>query len=264
MAGSLSDFMELELIDHVLKVGSYAQPTNLFLALVTTLATDASIGGTLVEPASNYARVAAETWTAAASRATDNNGAITFVEATGSWGTIVGWAIVDSASGAGNVIAHGDFSVSKAINLGDTAFVADADLDISWVSGGLSTYLADALLDHSLKGTPYSVPTNVYCALTTVAITDAMTGSTITEPASNYARTVMNVWDAAAAGASENTNAITFPEATASWGTIGWTCLCDAATVGNVLFYSGVDTSKAIDSGDTAEWVAGAWDITMN
>ena len=266
MAGSLSDYQENAFLDHVLKTTPLSQSTNLYLALVTTLATDASIGATLTEPASNYARVNHNSWDAAASRASENTGSVTFVEATGSWGTIVGWAIVDSASGAGNIICHGDFSVSRAINSGDTGFVADGDIDISVVTDAVSNYLANAMLDHLLKGTAFSVPTNIYCAaIITSVVVDADTGSTITEPVGgSYARTLMNAWDAAAAGASENTNAITFPEATGAWGTVIDVAFCDASTVGNLLFYANMDASKAVDSGDTMEFIAGAFDLTLD
>jgi len=35
MPGSLSDFLENELLDHVLKTGAYAVPTNIYVALST-------------------------------------------------------------------------------------------------------------------------------------------------------------------------------------------------------------------------------------
>lgn len=263
MAGSLSDFAELELLDHVLKTGAYVQPT-IYIALCTADPTDAGTGSSITEPSGgSYARVASPNWSAAASRTLSNDVVITFPEATASWGTITHWAACD-ASTAGNMIAHGDLSASKTIGSGDNASFAIGDIDVTWSAGDMSDYLANALLDHLFENTAYTQPTNIYVALCTVAITDTDTGTSITEPSGGaYAREVCNGWDAAASGASQNTAAITFTTATASWGTITHACLCDALTAGNLLRWTSVDTSKAVGVGDTAKFNAGAFDITL-
>jgi hypothetical protein len=134
MAGSFSDYLELELLDHVFMKGSWTMPTNLYIALSTTDPTDS--GGSIAEPSGNgYARVstAGTDWNVAAAGATSNANDITFPEATGSWGTISHFAIFD-ASTAGNMIAHGDLTASKAIDNGDTAKFAGGtpgDLQVS-------------------------------------------------------------------------------------------------------------------------------------
>lgn len=261
MAGSLANYLEDEFLDHVLKTGAFPVPTNLYIALSTADPLDTGAG--LAEPASNYARVNHNAWDAAASRASENTGSIAFVEATGSWGVITHWALMDASSG-GNMLAHGDLAASKTINSGDTLSFAAGDIDITVTANGMSDFLADAFLDHVLKTTSYTQPSTIYIALATVAITDSMTGTTITEPASNYARKQQDAWDVSASGASENTDIVTFVEATASWGTIGWFALVDALTVGNLLFHAAVDTAKAVDSGDTAEFAIGALDITLD
>jgi len=136
MSGSFSDYAENKIIDHITGKTSFTMPT-IYIALVTTVPTDASIGSTLVEPSTGgtaYARksTAGADWNAAASGATDNANALTFATATGSgWGTIVGFALCDSATvGAGNVIAWGSLT-SKTIAAGDTASFAVGDLDIT-------------------------------------------------------------------------------------------------------------------------------------
>lgn len=266
--GSLSDAMEIAVLDHVLKNGAYSQPTNIYLALVTTTVVDSDTGASIAEPGSNYARVIHNTWDdPLGGRASENTNAITFVEASGSWGTIVGWAIVESASGAGLIVAHGDFAVSSVINSGDTAFIADGDIDVSVVTDAFSDYLADVLLQHILKGSPFSQPSNIYvAAVITDVVLDSDTGTSITEPSGGaYARELNNDWDAAAGGASENTNAITFITASgAAWGTVIDFALVDALTVGNVLIYGNMDANAAVDDGDTLEFVAGGLDITLD
>jgi hypothetical protein len=74
-----------------------------------------------------------------------------------------------------------------------------------------------------------------------------------------FARNGTN-WGSSAAGAPstiENLLAVTFTTATASWGTVtGWGYFT-AASGGSVLFWAALDTSKAVGSGDTAEFAAG-------
>ena len=114
MAGSFSDVLENELLDHVFKTGAYGVPTNIYVELYTVAPTDAG-GGTPVSGGS-YARKVCNTWDVAAGGAIANTGAITFVQATGDWGTVVAWA---------------DLTVNKTILTGDTAEFAAGELDVT-------------------------------------------------------------------------------------------------------------------------------------
>jgi len=132
MAGSFSDYLELELLDHVFGGADYTRPATLYVGLYTAAPTDAG-GGTEVSGGS-YARVAVTNndtnWPAAAAGAKANGTAITFPTATGDWGTVVAFGIFD-ADEAGNLLAWADLTVSKAIGSGDTASFAIGALDIT-------------------------------------------------------------------------------------------------------------------------------------
>jgi hypothetical protein len=132
MAGSFSDFLELELLDHVFGNAAYTAPATLYVALFTAAPTDAG-GGTEVTGGS-YARKAvtnnSTNFPAASAGAKSNGAAITFVQATASWGTVVAFAIFDASSG-GNMLGWADLSASVAIASGDTATFAIGDLDIT-------------------------------------------------------------------------------------------------------------------------------------
>lgn len=129
--------------------------------------------------------------------------------------------------------------------------------------GSFSNYLENKILDHIFKTAAYTVPTNIYVALSTADPTDA--GSGIAEPVGNaYARVQCNAWDAAALGATANTNQVTFPQATGSWGTITHFALFDAITGGNMLAHGALTTSKAITTGDTPRFNAGDIDVTLD
>lgn len=128
---SKSDYLENELLDHVLGAAAYSAPATVNVALYTAAPTDAG-GGTEVSGGS-YARVAitnnATNWPAAASGSKSNGTTITFPTATADWGTVVAFGLWDAASG-GNLLYWGTLSASKVINSGNTASFAVGALTI--------------------------------------------------------------------------------------------------------------------------------------
>ena len=128
--GGFLDYWENKILDHIFGKGSYTPPT-IYVGLSTADPTDDGLG--LTEPSGNaYARVqtSASDWSAASNGSLDNAGDITFAQATGSWGTITHFALFDAPT-AGNLLAHGALSQSKAIGESDTARFEAGDLDIS-------------------------------------------------------------------------------------------------------------------------------------
>ena len=74
-----------------------------------------------------------------------------------------------------------------------------------------------------------------------------------------FARNGTN-WGTSAAGAPSTIQSlvdITFPEATASWGTVVAWGYFTALSAGTLLFFGALDTNKLIDTGDTAKFTAG-------
>jgi hypothetical protein len=132
--------------------------------------------------------------------------------------------------------------------------------------GSFTDYLENELLDHVWGGADYSRPATLYVALSTTTIADD--GTNQTEPSGgSYARVAVTNnstnWPAASGGAKANGTAITFPTATAGWGTIVDFSIMDDPTAGNMLAYGTLTTSKTIDSGDTASFAIGDLDITL-
>lgn len=111
----------------------------------------------------------------------------------------------------------------------------------------MSNYLENALINGTLRGTTYTAPTTVYLALYTSDPTDADTGTEVS--GGSYARQAIT-FGAPSNGTSTNSATISFPQATASWGTIGWVGIRDALTTGNLLYHTPLDVSKTIDTGD--------------
>ena len=124
----------------------------------------------------------------------------------------------------------------------------------------MSNYLENALINVTLRATSYTAPTTVYVALFTSDPTDAGSGTEVS--GGSYARTAVT-FGAPSDGASLNSADVTFPTATASWGTVGWIGINDASTSGNLLYHTALDTAKAIDSGDIFKISTGNLSVTL-
>ena len=273
--GSLTDFAENELLDHVFNA-AWTSPTNVYLALATADPTDAATGVSMneVPNSGSYARQAI-TFAAPATRRVTQTGDVTFPQATGSWGTVTHWAIVTSAThGAGACLAHGAFASGKTIVAGNTPKVSSGEVYVEFQAGEISTYLAHALLNHAFRATSYTRP-STYVALTASELADADTDISAKEVSGgSYARVLVNInggasptWDLAAGTTPtevDNTHQIDFPTATASWGTVVAVGICDALTLGNLLFYDNAMVDQAVGSGDDVNFPVGQLDIQMS
>jgi hypothetical protein len=125
-----------------------------------------------------------------------------------------------------------------------------------------SDYLENEVLDHILGNGAYTAPTDIYVGLWTAD--DGLESGTVTSEVSggSYARQTMT-FDAATGGSADSAATVTFPTATANWGTITHVALMDASSGGNVLFHGSVTTSKTIESGDTFQISAGNLTISL-
>lgn len=123
MAGSASDTYENNILDAILGAG-FTKDTTVYAAACTSAPTDSALG---TEPSGNgYTRVAitnnTTNWPAAASGSKSNGVAITFPTATGSWGTVTHWMLMNHATGTAgsNLIAWGSLTTSRSPGTGDT------------------------------------------------------------------------------------------------------------------------------------------------
>ena len=119
---------------------------------------------------------------------------------------------------------------------------------------GKSDFLENLLLNHMLRNTANTPPVTVYVALYSVTPTDAGGGTEVF--GGGYARQSV-AFDAAAAGATQNTSLITFPQATADWAAganLVAFGIFDAVTVGNLLYWGALTVAKPVLNGDTAKF----------
>jgi hypothetical protein len=124
---AMSDYLENEILDHILGTGAYTMPATVYVGLSTGSFNDDNSGTELT--GNNYAREAI-TFGAAASGTASNSAAVEFNAATGSWGTVSHFGLFD-ASTAGNLLIHGALTASKVIETGDILKIAIGDMDIT-------------------------------------------------------------------------------------------------------------------------------------
>jgi hypothetical protein len=125
----------------------------------------------------------------------------------------------------------------------------------------MSNFLENALINATLRNTSYTSPTTVYVGLYTSDPTDANTGTEVS--GGSYARTAVT-FGAPSNGTSLNDAAVEFPQATGSWGTVGWIGIHDAATSGNLMYHTALDTSKTIDTGDIFKIAIGSLSVNLS
>jgi hypothetical protein len=124
---AMSDYLENEILDHILGTGAYTMPTTVYVGLSTGSFNDDNSGTELT--GNGYARVSIS-FGAASSGTASNDAAVEFSAATGSWGTVSHFGLFD-ASSAGNLLIHGALTASKVIESGDILKIAIGDMDIT-------------------------------------------------------------------------------------------------------------------------------------
>lgn len=271
--GSISDFAEDAWLDHALNQVSYTSAATLYLALYTSDPTDADVGSE-VPDSGNYAR-AVIAFSAAASRAVVQSGAVTFNTASGSWGTVTHWGIVTSGTwGGGDLLAHGAFAAGKSIVSGNTPSIATTSLNVTVSAGYMSTYLANGFLDRMFRNQAWST-TDTYVGLATADLNDTTDGDTVTEPSGNgYAREIVQEYGGGGVEWTQPTGTSPTtvdnngdldigPASGGNWGTITAAFVATALTSGQILFYDNGVTEQAVDDGDTAQFASGALDISI-
>lgn len=138
--GSLSNYAESGIIQHLLRTGSFSKPSNLSVALCSGVLGDTNDGTNLPEMADTggYARVNLGAPDDALfdyqglTGATQNSSAITFPTATADWGTASGVAIVDNPGyGSGNVLMWGYLNRQKQVLQDDTFSFAIGNVDFT-------------------------------------------------------------------------------------------------------------------------------------
>ena len=266
--GNLTDYGRDALINHIYNT-AYTAPSAVFLALATADPTDAATGASMneVADANGYARKAI-TFAAPSSGRVTQSAPVVFDQATGPWGTVSHWAIVDDADhGEGNVLAHGALSAPKSIVSGNTPSVASGEVYVE-ITGEIGTSTANSLLNLMFRNQAYSKP-DTYLALVTSPSSAAGIGTEVS--GNGYARVQVNpsggsapAWADAVDGSVENDDDIDFAEAEEGWGTVVGVAVMSALSGGTLLMYDNDMTDQVVGEGDTVTFLAGDFVATLS
>jgi len=133
--GGFADYAENKVLDHITGKTSFSKPTT-HIGFCTANPGEGATGANCSEVANanGYSRIATTgaDWNAASGGMLDNANAITSPEATGSWGTVTYWILVDSGVyGTGNVLIYDKLDVAKAIEEGDLIAFAAGELSLA-------------------------------------------------------------------------------------------------------------------------------------
>jgi len=136
-----------------------------------------------------------------------------------------------------------------------------------------SDYTENNIIETTLRGAAFPVPSNVYVALFTADPTDDGSGAEVSSGAwVGYARidaasgaAISTGWVASANGSSSNAKTITFA-ANGGAGDVIVTHigLFDALTAGNLLYHTPLTTSKTVQPSDVLSFDIGAITVTVD
>lgn len=197
------------------------------------------------------------------SHATSNNVAIDFGTAGSAWGNATHAAFCDASSG-GETWITAELENPLTIGNGDPVEIDIEEIGVSLgLSGGLTDYAANSLIDLIFRGVEWVWPETMYFGYSTTTPTN---GGASTEPnVGSYARVAVPMnqtnWsstiapgdtglsDGGTSGRTSNNVTITWPAPTANQGDVGHVVVFDAATLGNMLMWASIQATKTIAQG---------------
>jgi len=127
-----------------------------------------------------------------------------------------------------------------------------------------STYFLNCIMGNVFKTqTSPGLPSKVYLGLSSSA--PDVDGSGATEPlaSAGYARVELTSLDVPANGVITNKNEISFPESSASWGTVTHFVLYDAPTNGNLLMFNVLSQARIVETATIVMVKTGSLKLTL-
>ena len=289
--GQLTNYAENLLADFLRGSGFSSWPTVFYMGLASA-ATDGSITEL---SGSGYVRVSygqslllwagtQGSGTTLAStgntHTTSNNASILFATpGAGGWGTAT-HAVFYSAATAGNALIYAELATGIVCSAGATVSLGVGAIALSLgLTGGATDYLVNRLIDLMFRGQAYTAPVNWYFALFTAAPTSA--GGGVEVSGGNYSRpsipanttalsstngpTTVGASTGGTTGQIFNNSSIAYPTPNATWGTVTTEGVFDAASAGNLLFYSPLTVSRTVLSASSPQTHAiSTWSLTID
>ena len=124
-----------------------------------------------------------------------------------------------------------------------------------------SNYLANATINATTRGVPYSPPVKVWVALYTTNPSKDDTGVEVS--GATYTREELTL-SSPGNGVSTNENLMQWNTATTEWGLITHLTIHDSETGGNMLYFTPLDVPKNIEIGDQFQITVGNLKLTLS
>ena len=144
-------------------------------------------------------------------------------------------------------------------------------------AAALTNTYENSLIDWLMRGQALTPPATGYVALFTSCPTDSTAGTevsggsyarvAVTASLANWAGTQSAASTTASSGTggtTSNNSVITFPAATADWGTVNCFGYMTASTSGTLVFYAALTASRNITNGSTASFAAAALTLQLD
>ena len=138
-------------------------------------------------------------------------------------------------------------------------------------AAALTNTYENSIVDWLMRGQSLTPPATGYVALFTTCPTDSTAGTEVTGGSyarvsvvaslANWAGTQSSGSTTASSGTNgttSNNGAITFPAATADWGTVNCFGYMSASSGGTLIFYAALTAARNIANGSTASFAAAA------
>jgi hypothetical protein len=258
--GSLSDYAENKLCDLAFGAQAFARVANVFASLHTATLNDNASG--LEVTGNSYARKSiannATNFPGAASRAKALAVQQAFAASTGSWGTVTDSGLWD-ASTSGNLLIADTITTPRAVGTGEAPYIAAATgLTVS-LSGDVSTYLGNALLDHMLGGPDFTPAATLYFAAFVAGVEVSGNGYA-RKPVANNATN----FPAAVAGLKALAVAQEFDAPSGSWGLVDELRVFDDLLAGNLYLSKSLTVARTVGLNAPCRFSAGAFTFALS
>lgn len=268
--GALTNYLENNLINHILRDITYTSGASVWVALYTVSPSDSKKIGEV--SGGGYTRQNAYFYVSGTSAS--NIFPIEFPEATGAWGNIVGVGIMDAATD-GNMLYWGVLNNTIGINTGEIFSIGGNMLNIQLrgsSKGGWGAGIPEQILEDTLSyGTFPSPGSSVYLATGSGLVydTDYTFVSWNETSGTGYSRKQISgtgSWASPTSGSTYNLNDVIFstPPITGNWGRITHIVLYDSPTSGNTLLWGRLLFPIYITDGDGLKFSAGNIDVVLD
>lgn len=127
-----------------------------------------------------------------------------------------------------------------------------------------STYFLNCIMGNAFKTKENpTLPNKVYLGLSSTA--PAVDGSGVSEPlaSAGYERVELTNLGEPSNGVISNDSEISFPESSASWGTVTHFVLYDAPTNGNLLMFNVLSQSRSVETATIVMVKTGSLKLTL-